>query len=96
MSLRTVVVVSNILVRWSAFKGLEHTLGEFWEVPAVPFLDSHSVGVELLVKDIERCNGLDNHGIDLVGREAQLVTRQRMGKTKSGRGLLRGQQVGKE
>jgi hypothetical protein len=65
-------------------------------MPAVPFLDTHGIGVELLVEHIERCDGLDNHGINLVGREAQLVSRQGMGKTKSGRGLLRGEQVGKE
>ena len=65
-------------------------------MPAVPFLDTHGVGVELLVEHIERCDGLDNHGIDLVGREAQLVSRQGVGKTESGRGFLRGKKIGKE
>lgn len=91
MSLRTVAIVSNVLVKRWASALLKLTLGEFWEVPAVPFLDAHGVGVQLLVEHIERCDGLDDHGVDLVGREAQLVSRQGMGKTKPGRGLLSGE-----
>ena len=38
---------------------------EFWEVPSVPFLDAHGVGVELLVQVVEQCDGLDDHCVDL-------------------------------
>jgi hypothetical protein len=41
-------------------------LGKLWEVPSVPFLDSHCVCVELLVEDIETGNALDDHGVHLI------------------------------
>jgi len=48
-------------------------LGEFGEVPAVPLLDAHGIGVELLVENVEAGNALDDHGVDLVGGELELV-----------------------
>lgn len=71
-------------------------LGELGEVPAVPFLDAHGVCVQLLVEDIETGNGLDDHGVDLLGRELELVTGERVGKTEAGRVHLGGDQVGDE
>jgi hypothetical protein len=38
----------------------------------MPYLDSHSVNVDLLVQIVEQCNGLDNHGVYLVRREFEL------------------------
>ncbi|CRK24753.1 hypothetical protein BN1708_003876 [Verticillium longisporum] len=58
-------------------------LGQLREVPAVPLLGSHGVNVELLVEIIEKLDGLDDHGIDLVGGELELVARDGVGKTQS-------------
>lgn len=38
----------------------------------VAHLDSHRVNVDLLVEVVEEGNGLDDHGVDLVGRELEL------------------------
>lgn len=54
-------------------------LGKLGEVPAVPLLDAHGIGVELLVEDVEAGNALDDHGIDLVGGELELVAGKRVG-----------------
>ena len=66
------------------------------EVPSVPFLDAHCVCVELLVEDIETGNGLDDHGVDLIGRELELVTGERVRKTEAGRVHLSGDKIGNE
>lgn len=65
-------------------------------MPAVPLLDAHGVCVELLIEDIETGNGLDDHGVDLLGGELELVTGQRVRKTEAGRVHLGGDQVGDE
>jgi hypothetical protein len=44
-------------------------------------LDSHGVNVDLLVEIIEQSNGLDDHGVDLVGRELELESRHRVTET---------------
>jgi len=67
--------------------------GKLREVPAIPFLDAHSVCVQLLVKDVETGNGLDNHSIDLVRRKLELVTGEGVRKTQAGRVHLGGDQV---
>eukprot|EP00760_Papus_ankaliazontas_P032066 PhM_4_TR5606/c0_g1_i2/m.58742 len=56
-------------------------LAELGEVPAVPFLGAHGVLVELLVKVVEEADGLHNHHVDLVGREAELVAVHVVGET---------------
>ena len=71
-------------------------LGKLGEVPSVPFLHAHGVCVELLVENVETGNGLDDHGVDLVGGELELVTRERVRKTEAGRGHLSGNQIGNE
>jgi hypothetical protein len=65
-------------------------------VPSVPLLDSHGVGVELLVQHVQAGNGLDDHRVHLVGRELELVARQRMRQTEACAVDLRGDQVGDE
>jgi hypothetical protein len=65
-------------------------------VPSVPFLNTHSVGVELLVEVIQKANGLDNHGVNFVGRELELVTGERVGQTKGHGGHVTGHQTGDE
>ena len=60
---------------------VDNDLAHLGEVPAVPLLDTHGVRVELLVKVVEKGDGLDNHGVDLVGAELELVTRERVGQT---------------
>ena len=50
-------------------------------MPAIPFLDSHSICVELLVQVVQKRNSLDDHGINLVGRELQLVSGQAVRQT---------------
>ena len=57
-------------------------LGHLWEVPSVPFLDSHGVDVELLVEVVEQRNGLDDHDVDLVWAETELEARERVRETK--------------
>jgi hypothetical protein len=49
---------------------------------ALTHLDSHRVDVDLLVQIVEKCDSLDDHGVDLVGRELELETRQRVTETK--------------
>lgn len=71
-------------------------LGELGKVPSVPLLDSHGVCVELLVENIETGNALDDHGVDLIGRELELVAREGMRKTEAGRIHLGGDEVGNE
>jgi hypothetical protein len=53
-------------------------LGHLGEVPAVPLLDAHGVGVDLLVELVEEADGLHDHGVDLVRAELELVARQRV------------------
>lgn len=59
--------------------------GKLGEMPSVPFLHAHGVCVELLVEDVEAGNGLDDHGVDLIGRKLELVTGERVRKTEAGR-----------
>lgn len=54
-------------------------------MPAVPLLNPHGVGVELLVEVVEQRDGLDDHDIDLVGGESELVAGQRVGQTEGER-----------
>ncbi|KAI6756257.1 hypothetical protein HG530_011993 [Fusarium avenaceum] len=58
-------------------------LGHFGEVPSVPLLGSHSVNVKLLVKIVEELDSLNDHRVDLVGRELELVTRHGVRETES-------------
>ena len=44
-------------------------------------LDPHGVNVDLLVEIVEESNGLNDHGIDLVGRELELVSRKGVRET---------------
>ncbi|KAL1836320.1 hypothetical protein VTK73DRAFT_5092 [Phialemonium thermophilum] len=53
-------------------------LGQLGEVPAVPLAYAHGVGVELLVQVVEQGDGVHDHDVDLVGRELELVARQRV------------------
>lgn len=58
-------------------------LGDFWEVPSVPFSESHHVVVEFLVEVIEEGDGLDDHGIDLLDGELELITGESVSETES-------------
>mmetsp|Transcript_11644 Transcript_11644/g.43408 ORF Transcript_11644/g.43408 Transcript_11644/m.43408 type:complete len:250 (+) Transcript_11644:841-1590(+) len=48
------------------------------EVPAVPLLRAHGVGVDLLVEVVQQAHRLHNHGVHLVRRELQLVPAERV------------------
>jgi len=48
-------------------------LGKFGEVPRVPFFESHCVVVELLIEVFKKGHGLNNHSIDFVAAERELV-----------------------
>ncbi|KAH3665885.1 hypothetical protein OGAPHI_004074 [Ogataea philodendri] len=61
---------------------VNNDLGELREMPSVPFFTSHSVGIQLLVEIVKKCDSLDNHDINLVGTELKLVSANRVGKTK--------------
>jgi hypothetical protein len=50
-------------------------------VKKLPFSGPHDVVVQLLVEVVEEGDGLNDHGVDLVGAELQLVARQRMSET---------------
>ena len=65
--------VGNVVVK---------NLGQFREMPAVPLLHTHGVCVQFFVQVVQEGNGLDNHSIDLVRRELQLVSGKRVGQTK--------------
>jgi hypothetical protein len=71
-------------------------LGKLGEVPSVPLLHSHGVCVELLVEDVKTGDTLDDHGVDLVGRELELVSGERMRKTEAGRVHLSRDELGNE
>lgn len=58
-------------------------LGDFWEVPSVPFSESHHVVVEFLIEVIEEGDGLDDHGIDFFDGELEFVPRESVGETES-------------
>lgn len=60
---------------------VDDDLGELGEVPAVPFLEAHTVGVELLVEFVEETDGLDDHRIDLLRAELELEAGEGMGQT---------------
>lgn len=77
-------------------KVIVQDLGKLGEVPAVPLLHAHGICVELLVEDIKTGNGLDDHGVNLLGGELELVTGERVGKTEAGRVHLGGDQFGDE
>ena len=49
------------------------------------YLDSHRVDVDLLVEIIEQSNSLDDHCVDLVGREFELESTHRVTETKGHR-----------
>lgn len=42
------------------------------DYPENPYFDSHCVNVDFLVKIIEQCDSLNNHGVNFVGRELEL------------------------
>jgi hypothetical protein len=65
-------------------------------VPSVPFLHTHSVGVELLVQVVKKSDSLDNHGVDLVGGELELVTGERVGQTQAHGVEVLGKDIGDE
>eukprot|EP01128_Nolandella_sp_AFSM9_P011773 TRINITY_DN8698_c0_g1_i1.p1 TRINITY_DN8698_c0_g1~~TRINITY_DN8698_c0_g1_i1.p1 ORF type:complete len:680 (+),score=221.09 TRINITY_DN8698_c0_g1_i1:1191-3230(+) len=50
-------------------------------MPSIPLLDTHSVGVHLLVKIVEERNSLDDHDVNLIGRELQSVTTKGVSET---------------
>jgi hypothetical protein len=70
--------------------------GKLGEVPSVPLLHAHGVCVELLVENVETGDRLDDHGVDLIGRELELVTGERVRETEAGRVHLSGNQIGNE
>ncbi len=71
-------------------------LGEFGEMPAVPLLGAHGVLVDFLVEVFEESDGLDDHHVDLFGRELELVAVQGVGKTEGGLVELFGGDVSEE
>lgn len=44
------------------------------EVPSVPLLQSHGIVVELFVKIFEEGDSLDDHSVDLIRGEGELIT----------------------
>mmetsp|Transcript_56389 Transcript_56389/g.114897 ORF Transcript_56389/g.114897 Transcript_56389/m.114897 type:complete len:517 (+) Transcript_56389:1025-2575(+) len=51
-------------------------LGHLREVPAVPLLHTHRVGVDLLVELVQQADGLHDHRVNLVRAELQLIAGQ--------------------
>ena len=56
------------------------------EVPPVPFLNPHRVSVDLLVQLVQQADSLDDHGVDLIGGELELVAGEGVGEAE-GHGL---------
>ena len=50
-------------------------------MPSIPLLDTHGISVDLLIQLVEKADSLDDHGVDLIGRELELVPGKRMGQT---------------
>lgn len=56
----------------------------YWEMPAIPLLDAHGVGVQVLVQLIEQTDSLDDHVVRAVDVELNLGTRVTVTQTKLG------------
>lgn len=63
---------------------------------SIPFTRPHQIVVQLLVQIVEQTLRLHDHRVDLVGRELQLVARQRMRQTQRHRGHLLLRQTGQQ
>jgi len=65
--------------------GVHHVVlndgAQFWEVEPVPFSESHHVVIDFLVQVLVEGNGLDDHGINLIGGELQFESTESVGKT---------------
>ena len=48
-------------------------LAEFWKVPAIPLPATHHVVVQFLVEVVQETDRLNDHGVDFVGAEFELV-----------------------
>ena len=46
---------------------VHNDLGHLREVPSIPFLDPHSVDINLLIQVVEQRNSLHHHSVDFVG-----------------------------
>ena len=62
---------------------IRYNLGHLGEVPAIPLLQSHCVVVDLLIQVIQQGDGLDDHDVDLLGRELELVPGETVSNTQS-------------
>jgi hypothetical protein len=56
-------------------------LAHLGEVPSVPLLNPHRVDVDLLVQVVKESDRLNDHSVDLVGRELELVAGEGVGET---------------
>ena len=53
---------------------IDNDLGHFGEMPTIPFLNTHSISIKFLIEIIQKSNGLNNHGINLIRGEFELIT----------------------
>lgn len=59
-------------------KVISYDLGKLREVPSIPFLQTHHIVVNLFIEIVQQSDGLDDHGVNLFGREFELETRETM------------------
>lgn len=57
-------------------------LRELGEMPRVPLLQTHGVVVELFVEVLKKRNSLNDHSVDLIRGEGELIARHAMSQTK--------------
>lgn len=77
------MTLSDSLDDFGVDEVIRDDLGELGEVPSVPLLQSHDVVVDFLIKVIQQAHCLDDHDIDLLSGELQLVSRETVGNTQS-------------
>lgn len=62
----------------------------------IPFTRTHQIVVQLLVQVVQQALRLHDHRVNLVGRELELVARQRVGQAERHRGHLLLRQTGQQ
>lgn len=68
----------DLLDHFGVSQVVRDDLGQLWEVVAVPLTKSHHVVVDLLVEILQKGNSLDDHRVDFVARDLQLVAGEPM------------------
>lgn len=64
----------NCLNNLSINEIIGNNLSKLREMPSIPFLQSHDIVVDFLIKIIKKTYSLNDHDIDLLSREFKLIS----------------------